>query len=265
MEATWHGRADHAATAPSGGAAREVEDLVIAAVDAAREQGVKGLVVFVDEIQAGDPESLRTLSYAWQHFQSEQPDLPCALMAVGLPESVTVINKAVSNSERFAYRQLGDLPRDAAFMALARPAQQAGVRWEHSALERAVDYAAGYPHTVLLVGDSTWRQAGRPDPGATITGEHVEAALARVEADLDEVYPDCRRSPHPTTSASSTLSPASATAPSSDPTSHRPWARPRTTSACPAHASGGRGPSPTPDTGTSPSPSPVSPATCETP
>ncbi len=73
-------------------------------------------------------------------------------------------------------------------MALASPAAQLGVTWDGAALEAAVEYAAGYPHTLQLVGDNTWRQAGLPDPGARLTGAQVGHALAAVEEDIEELF-----------------------------------------------------------------------------
>ena len=170
------------------GATREFEDLLVATVEAAQERRYSGVVLLIDEIQAADPASLRTISYAWQHFQSERRFLPVALFAAGLPESVGVINAAVSNSERFAYRQLKDLPPDAAAIALANPARELGVGWSADAIDAAVRYAAGYPHTVQLIGENAWRHAGFPNPGATIRREHVEQAAADVEEDLRELF-----------------------------------------------------------------------------
>jgi len=170
------------------GATREFEDLLVATVEAAQERSYSGLVLLIDEIQAADPASLRTISYAWQHFQSERRFLPVALFAAGLPESVSVINAAVSNSERFAYRQLKDLPPDAAAVALAGPARELGVSWSADAIDAAVRYAAGYPHTVQLIGENAWRHAGFPNAGATIRREHVEQAAADVEEDLRELF-----------------------------------------------------------------------------
>lgn len=168
--------------------ARDLQDLLSATVEAARDAGRRAVVLLVDEIQAADPAGLRTLSYAWQHLQSEAQDLPVALFGAGLPESVGHINRAVSNSERFAYKRLHGLPEDAVAVALAGPARELGVIWDDAALTDAIDEAAGYPHTVQLLGDYAWRRAGRPDPGARITREHLAVAIADTRQDLDALY-----------------------------------------------------------------------------
>lgn len=168
--------------------ARDLQALLSATVEAARDAGRRAVVLLVDEIQAADPAGLRTLSYAWQHLQSEAHDLPLALFAAGLPESVGHINRAVSNSERFAYKRLDGLSDDAVAVALAGPARELGVIWDDAALTEAIDEAAGYPHTVQLLGDYAWRCAGRPDPGARITREHLGVAIADTRQDLGALY-----------------------------------------------------------------------------
>ena len=166
----------------------DLEALIVAVASAATGQGKTGFVLFIDEIQSADPDGLRALSYAWQHLQSEAQDLPVAFFGAGLPESVGHINRAVSNSERFAYKRLGSLSDDAVAVALGGPARELGVLWDHDALGDAVQEARGYPHTVQLIGDYAWGRAGRPDPGARITRHHVTGAILNTRKDLAELY-----------------------------------------------------------------------------
>ncbi|WP_262407026.1 ATP-binding protein [Tsukamurella columbiensis] len=166
----------------------DLQDLLTEVRDKVRKQRPGGVVVFIDEIQQGDPESLRTLSYTWQNLQARRPDLPVALFGAGLPTSTAVINRAVTNAERFDYRTLGGLSDDAAAIALAAPAQQRGVQWTPEALRRAVAQAEGYPYTVQLIGEHTWAAAGRPDPGTIITAEHVERGQALVDRSMQQIY-----------------------------------------------------------------------------
>lgn len=166
----------------------DLEALILAVASAATGQGKTGFVLFIDEIQSADPDGLRALSYAWQHLQSEAQDLPVAFFGAGLPESVGHINRAVSNSERFAYKRLGSLSDDAVAVALGGPARELGVLWDHDALADAVQEARGYPHTVQLIGDYAWGRAGRPDPGGRITRHHVAGAILDTRKDLAELY-----------------------------------------------------------------------------
>lgn len=155
---------------------------------AARAGGRSGLVILVDEIQAADPEGLRTLAYAWQHLQAEGADVPAAVLAAGLPNAPDAIATAVTFSERFAYRPLPPLEPDAEEFALAVPARELGVAWEDEGLRKAVAIARGYPYLIQLIGDAAWSEAGRPDPGGTITAADVEAGREAMEADMEALF-----------------------------------------------------------------------------
>jgi hypothetical protein len=174
--------------APVTQSVREFEKLIRETVLAARGEQRGGLVVFVDEIQAGDPNGLRTLGYAWQHLQSEGQDVPAAVFAAGLPNSPEAIGSVVTFSERFAYRRLERLDDDAAMIALAAPARALGVAWEPAALDAAVAIAQGYPYSVQLIGDATWTLAGYPDPGRMLTADQVQQARAAIRSDLEALF-----------------------------------------------------------------------------
>ena len=173
--------------APARGV-REFELLVRETVKGALDEGRTGLVLFIDEIQAADPDGLRTLAYTWQHMQSEASDLPAAVFAAGLPNAPETIAEVVTFSERFAYRRLEPLTDEAAQIALAGPAGELGVRWERDALEAATAVAQGYPYSVQLIGDSTWAAAGYPDGGSTLTTEHVREGRRRMRQDLNALF-----------------------------------------------------------------------------
>lgn len=171
------------AGAPAG--AREFEDLVRTAATSGE---ATALVFLIDEIQAADPAGLRTLSYAWQHLQAEGTDVPAAVFAAGLPNTPDVVAAAVTFSERIAFRPLNLLTPEAGEIAIAEPAAQLGVGWDRPALAEALTIAAGYPYTLQLIADAAWIAAGRPDPGATITPDHVSAGAASMQADLEALY-----------------------------------------------------------------------------
>ena len=159
-------------TAPS----RLLQEILIAAGQAAVQRG-NGLIVFIDEIQAADAESLKAVAYAWQHLQSEAPNLPMAVFSAGLSHAQDVITDAVSFAERFSYQHLGNLSGRDSKEALRRPAADKGVRWDEEALEMALDSANGYPYFIQVIGDETWRSSGYPGSGTTIEAEQVRAAL----------------------------------------------------------------------------------------
>ncbi len=177
-----------ATTARSRPRVREFEDVIRETVAAAHRQGHRGLVLFVDELQASDPDGLRTLAYAWQHLQSEGTDVPAAVFAAGLPGAPEAVAAVVTFSERFAYRPLAPLTDAAAQLALVTPARVAGVEWERPALEAAVRLAQGYPYSVQLIGDATWSAAGFPDSGARLTLAQVHQGEQAMRADLEVLF-----------------------------------------------------------------------------
>lgn len=73
-------------------------------------------------------------------------------------------------------------------IALAGPAREFGVEWEHDAVQLAVDCTKGCPHAVQLLGSYAWEAAGLPNPGARITTDHVRDAIQHTREDLQELY-----------------------------------------------------------------------------
>ena len=91
VEAKWAKKGD---AAPAG--AREFETIIRAAVTAAQQHKRTGLAVFVDEVQSSDAESLRTISYAWQHLQAEGQDVAAGIFTAGIPNSADEITSKVT-------------------------------------------------------------------------------------------------------------------------------------------------------------------------
>lgn len=99
--------------------------------------------------------------------------MPAAVFAAGLPDAPEKIAAVVTFTERIAYRPLQILTPDAEEIAISVPARKIGVIWAADALHEALEIACGYPYSVQLIADASWSVAGRPDPGATITLDHV--------------------------------------------------------------------------------------------
>ncbi len=169
-------------------AARAFEEVLVGAVRLATRHNRKGIVILIDEAQDADPHSLAVMAHTWQNLQAERPELPVAILAVGLPDVRRVISAAVNASERFLYEPLSPLSDAAVMVALVGPAEQLGVGWEPEALGAATVFASGYPHSVQLIGDYAWRAAGNPDPGGVVTADHVAKGVAAAAADLAESY-----------------------------------------------------------------------------
>jgi hypothetical protein len=153
-----------------------------------KTDGVGGVVVLIDEIQAADEVGLRTLVYAWQHLQAEGADVPAAVFAAGLPSAPERIAAVVTFSERIAYRPLGTLGREAEEIAVVGPARALGVRWTEEAVELALSIAQGYPYAVQLIADAAWTAAGRPDPGHVVDVRAVERGRSVMQADLEALF-----------------------------------------------------------------------------
>ncbi len=174
---------------PAPQATRAFRELVAhTARSATQDADRKGLVLLIDEFQAADEDSLRTIAYAWQELQSSDLPVPAALLAAGLSHTPDVVTGAVTYAERFQYRPMRDLEPHETREALTAPTSKLGVAWATDALATVVERAQGYPYFVQVYGDEVWRAAGNPDPGDQLTGGHVHAAQGRVDVDLTELY-----------------------------------------------------------------------------
>ena len=167
--------------APQRNPASRLQNLLVEAGRAAVSRG-HGLVVFIDEVQSADADGIRAYAYAWQHMQSEQPDLAIATYAAGLSHSQDVITDAVSFAERFRYRPLQNLTSEQSAIALETLAKVRGVRWSSDALEMALDFARGYPYFIQSIGDEVWKAAGYPGAGVVLEAEQVASANEGFEA-----------------------------------------------------------------------------------
>lgn len=166
---------------------RQLQDVISLAGQQEKESG-NGIILMIDEVQEADADGLRALSYAWQHMQSESPELPLMTLCAGLSHTQDVITDAVSFAERFEYTYLANLPEEAASEALVNPALQTGVKWHPSARKAALQRAGGYPYFLQLIGDEVWKAAGFPDPGETLLMSHFDAAEDRLQESQNYFY-----------------------------------------------------------------------------
>jgi hypothetical protein len=155
---------------------------------AIRDAGGAGVVILIDEIQAADKQSLRTIAVAWQELASASQPPAAGLFTVGLPSSQDHITSAVTFSERFDFVELYGIDEGGAATALHKPAAELGVLWDQSAVLAGVAAAQGYPYKVQLVGEGAWVAAGRPDPGGRITLEHLEAGMDYVDEKMHSLF-----------------------------------------------------------------------------
>lgn len=168
--------------------AKILQKAIITTTGALIENGENGLVILVDEIQSGDPQSIRAIAHAWQELSSAEPQIAAGLFAAGLPGSQDIINRAVTFSERFNFIPLPELDDSGSAAALVQPAAAVGVTWEQNALKVAVTEACGYPYKVQLIGEAVWFAAGFPEPGSQITIDHVRSAIPEVNRQMRTLF-----------------------------------------------------------------------------
>jgi hypothetical protein len=173
-----------AATPP---AAPTLRELITSGANEARVRGSAGVCLLVDEMQAAPAGDLRTVAYAWQELQVQHDQPASVLYAAGLPNTPDVLTKAVTFSERFAFRPLERLTDDEASEALVRTAATADVTWAPGVVEQVVALAQGYPYFVQLYGDAIWHAAA-PEAGTVLTTEHLQAARTSVETDTQAMF-----------------------------------------------------------------------------
>ena len=99
----------------------------------------------VDEFQFLAAEEMEALIVALHRISQEA--LPVLFVGAGLPSLPGKVGDARSYAERlFLFRRINSLEPDQARAALARPAEQHGVRWTEGALDAVMEQTRGYPY-----------------------------------------------------------------------------------------------------------------------
>jgi hypothetical protein len=145
------------------------------------------VVLLVDELQAGNPTSLRALSTTLQETNGEH--LPVGLIAAGLPTTAARLRAVggVTFLERQRSIHLANLEPGDAHDALERPLLATGRGYDPAILPILVQAAGGYPYAIQLVGEKTWDAAAAAD-APVITVEHALCGAAVARAELDSIY-----------------------------------------------------------------------------
>lgn len=168
--------------ADNGDLEHDLQALLEATGDAAKKAGT-ALVMFVDELQYVAEEELAALITALH--RTAQRSLPVVLVGAGLPQLPGKMGRAKSYAERlFDFPQIGPLPRDAAQLAITKPALDQAVVVEEDALDRIIQETRGYPYFLQEWGKHAWDAAD----ASPITLEDVERATASAVAALDESF-----------------------------------------------------------------------------
>lgn len=120
-----------------------------------RNQGTRGLMLFVDELQAAPAEDLAVLVPALQEWTSGGVHTPLMLVASGPVQLSRILSAHGGFAERFKYiplERLSDMDAMSAFTL----GLSAEFTWLPGALDRAVAAAEGHPYMIQLIGHCAW-------------------------------------------------------------------------------------------------------------
>lgn len=149
---------------------------------AAAEEEEVGLAILIDEAQdLTQPELVAICAIA---HAAAQDDWRVLFALAGLPSLPRVLAEAKSYAERFNYEKIEELRGVIAAEALTKPASEAGISWEPSAVELIVGESDGYPYFLQQFGQDTWNAA----TGATITSSDARVGAAHGRAALDSGF-----------------------------------------------------------------------------
>jgi hypothetical protein len=149
----------------------------------AAKAGGTALAIFVDELQYVEEEELAALITALH--RTAQRSLPVVLVGAGLPQLPGLMGRAKSYAERlFNFPQIGPLSREAARLAIGKPANDQGVTVTDDALQRIFQETHGYPYFLQEWGKHAWDAA----EASPITLHDVELASKAAVAELDESF-----------------------------------------------------------------------------
>lgn len=142
--------------ADSGAFERDLEDLLREVGSAFRDLD-QALLLMIDELQDAPKEDLNALNLALHALGQEPSPVPVMMVGTGLPSLPAVLAEATSYAERlYDYRRLDLLDDAETRVALTRPSERSGVRWDPAALDRAVEAIAGYPYFAQACGKHVW-------------------------------------------------------------------------------------------------------------
>lgn len=168
--------------ADNGDLEHDLQALLEVTGAAAKKAGT-ALAMFVDELQYVEKDEMAALITALH--RTAQRSLPVVLVGAGLPQLPGKMGRTKSYAERlFDFPPIGPLPRDAARVAITKPAADQGVKVNDDALERIIQETRGYPYFLQEWGKHSWDVAD----ASPITLQDVKRATASAIAALDESF-----------------------------------------------------------------------------
>ncbi len=147
--------------------------------DALSQNGV-GLLITIDELQAGDINEVREFGSVFQHV-SRREGRPIAFIGAALPsiEDGLLAGDTATFLQRCSMHDIGPLNPRETRDAISKPIYNHGARIDQEGLDAAVAATSGYPFMVQLVGFHSWKAA--QDPGAGITLVDVSKGINEAE------------------------------------------------------------------------------------
>ncbi len=171
--------------ADSGDLELDLRDVLEAAA-AAAQQCETAIVLFIDELQYVQEEQLAALITALH--SATQKQLPITMVAAGLPQLLGQMGRAKSYAERlFEFVPIDRLDRHSAQIALCRPAEKEGARFETDAAEQIINETQGYPYFLQEWGKHAWNSATQDRIVLDDARNATTGALAELDASFFRV------------------------------------------------------------------------------
>lgn len=168
--------------ADSGIIEEDLTDLFLLVGQAAAASN-RGWAVLIDEVQYLKKEDLSALIVALHRIG--QKGLPVIFFGAGLPQLAGMAGDAKSYAERlFTYPEVGELPQEAARLAIRQPIETAGEVITPDAVDSIVERTHGFPYFLQEWGFTTWNTAR----GSEITMSDVDQANAAALRRLDDGF-----------------------------------------------------------------------------
>jgi len=141
------------------------------------------ILLLVDEIQYLDYVEFSALIMAMHRVSQRQ--LPIAMIAAGLPQTLGLAGNSKSYAERlFRYPNVGALDETAARRAIVGPALSEDVKFSDEAIERILDVTKRYPYFLQQWGYDTWNVA----LDSPISAKDVDIATKHAINELDQSF-----------------------------------------------------------------------------
>ncbi len=139
-----------------------------------------GLIITIDELQAGDINEVREFGSIFQHV-SRREGRPIAFVGAALPsiEDSLLAGDTATFLQRCSIYEIGRLTKAETRDAIAKPIYDHNAQIVPDALEVAVSATLGYPFMVQLVGFHSWKVAR--DPDIEITRDDVFWGIVEAE------------------------------------------------------------------------------------